>query len=53
MESQYHATVIRTSLTRNIGPRFEDIHDQIIKAYDEGIACKGKGVSDMLAFLFE
>ncbi|KAF8187146.1 cytochrome P450 [Pholiota molesta] len=42
MESQYHATVIRTSLTRNIGPRFEDIHDQIIKAYDEGIACKGK-----------
>ncbi|KAF9476797.1 cytochrome P450 [Pholiota conissans] len=42
IESQYHATVIRTSLTRNIGTRFEDIHDQIIKAYDEGIACKGK-----------
>ncbi|KJA21005.1 hypothetical protein HYPSUDRAFT_166348 [Hypholoma sublateritium FD-334 SS-4] len=41
IRSQYHASVIRTSLTRNIGARFEDIHDQIIQAYQDGILCRG------------
>ncbi|KAH9477540.1 Cytochrome P450 monooxygenase 71 [Psilocybe cubensis] len=34
-EDPYHVAIVRTSLTRNIGTRFADIHDEILTAFSE------------------
>ncbi|KAF8967505.1 cytochrome P450 [Flammula alnicola] len=49
----YHSTVIRTSLTRNIGPRFQEIYEEVVSAYSDGIADNGEEWVAIPAFDFQ
>ncbi|KAJ6608826.1 cytochrome P450 [Mycena sp. CBHHK59/15] len=38
----YHLTAIRSSLTKNLAPRFPDVHDEIVCAFEDLLALEGK-----------
>ncbi|KAJ6570329.1 cytochrome P450 [Mycena sp. CBHHK59/15] len=38
----YHLTTIRSSLTKNLAPRFPDVHDEIVCAFEDLLALEGK-----------
>jgi hypothetical protein len=38
-----HFDVIRTSMTRNIGKRFPDVHEEMVAAFNDHIPAKGDG----------
>ncbi|PPQ96349.1 hypothetical protein CVT26_005033 [Gymnopilus dilepis] len=37
LENPFHIEVIRKALTRNIGSRYQDIYDEVVRAYTEAI----------------
>lgn len=37
---EYHADVVRSSLTRNIGAKFPEVRDEIITAFSDEIPTK-------------
>lgn len=43
MEDGYNVTVIRECLTRNLGPLYGDIHDEICNAFDQLIPATEDG----------
>ena len=40
----YHRNVIRSKLTRNITPTFDQVHDELLGAVRECIPVVGKGI---------
>lgn len=45
----YHNSTIRTSLTRNIAPRFDDIRDEIECAFNDNLPLKDNGTAFFLS----
>jgi hypothetical protein len=44
-DNRYHFSVIRTVMTRNIGPRFTDIHEAVVNAFNDRLSGIGSGAS--------
>lgn len=50
MDNPFHIDVIRAALTRNIGIRFHDIHDEVRRAYADAIPSdNGEGALQLLS----
>lgn len=45
LSNPYHIDVIRMAVTRNIGARFQEIHDEVSRAYSDAIKLTGNGES--------
>ncbi|KAH8113856.1 cytochrome P450 [Phellopilus nigrolimitatus] len=41
VKNQYHIPVVRTQLTRNIGVLFDDVRDEVERAFEDNIGAKG------------
>ncbi|KAJ6567199.1 cytochrome P450 [Mycena vulgaris] len=46
----YHAGVVRTSMTRNLGTLFPEVRDEIVAAFDDLLPLHGKGWMTVPAF---
>ena len=44
LDDTYHRNVIRSKLTRNITPTFDQVHDELLGAVRECIPVVGKGI---------
>jgi len=51
LDDLYHRNVIRSKLTRNITPTFDQVHDELLGAVRECIPAVGEGI--VLYFLKE
>lgn len=43
VKDTYHANVVRTSMTRNLGVLFPEVRDEIIVAFEDVLPVQGKG----------
>ena len=44
LDDRYHRNVIRSKLTRNITPIFDQVHDELLGAVRECVPTVGKGI---------
>jgi len=44
LDDLYHRNVIRSKLTRNLTPTFDQVHDELLGAVRECIPAVGKGI---------
>ena len=44
LDDVYHRNVIRSKLTRNMSPTFDQVHDELLCAVRECIPVVGKGI---------
>ena len=43
MDDDYHTSIIRSNLTRNIADTFKEVRDELIKSLDVSIPVHGDG----------
>ncbi|KAF8961328.1 cytochrome P450, partial [Flammula alnicola] len=50
LDNSFHVDVIRMAMTRNIGARYQDIQEEVVRAYNEAIPSTANGWVSLTAY---